>query len=203
MKDVTQCAARKEHFGSSARIITEMTGPAICGVVGLLTVAIHAAGKSAGAAWGGLAAVFVSVIPMTYIARGVKSRRWSSHHVDDRAQRTAPLIIAIASLGVGIALLLLVHAPQELTALVLAQLTGLLVVLLVNRWWKISIHLATASGLLAVLTVLFGPWALAGVILLAAIAWSRTVLGAHTWPQVIVGAVVGASVAATLFSLLR
>lgn len=203
MKDVALRVACREHLGSSARIITEMTGPAICGVAGLLTVAIHAAGKSAGAAWGGLAAIFVAVIPMTYIARGVKNRRWASHHVDDRAQRTAPLIIAIASLGAGIALLLLVHAPQELTALVVAQLAGLLVVLVVSRWWKISIHLATAGGLLAVLTVLFGPWALTGAILLATIAWSRTVLGAHTWPQVIVGAVVGASVAATLFSLLR
>lgn len=186
-----------------ARVVTEASGPAVCAITGLLIVAIREAGNSAGAAWGGFAAIFVAGIPMGFIARGVKQGRWSDHHVDDRAQRAAPLLVAILSVTAAGALLTFVHAPRELVALVAAMLVGLLVVLVVTHWWKVSIHTAVAGGLLGTLFVLFGGIALLGVPALAAVAWSRTVLDAHTWPQVLAGAVIGALVAILLFSLLR
>lgn len=64
-----------------ARVITELSGPAICAVTGLMVVAIRNAGSGAGAAWGGFAALFVAGIPMAYIAKGVKDGRWFDHHV--------------------------------------------------------------------------------------------------------------------------
>jgi len=69
--------------------------------------------------------------------------------------------------------------PWQMIALVLSQLAGLFVVLMITRFWKVSIHCATAGGLLGVFFVLFAP--------LALIAWSRVVLDAHTWTQVAVG----------------
>lgn len=161
-----------------ARVITEISGPAICAVTGLLVVAIRNAGSGAGAAWGGFAALFVAGIPMGYIAKGVKAGKWSDHHVNDRAKRAVPLLIALSSVAVCAALLAAVNAPQELLALVLAMLAGLVVVLAVTHWWKVSIHAAVASGLLGIFVILFGPWALLGLPLLAAVAWSRTVLDA-------------------------
>jgi membrane-associated phospholipid phosphatase len=186
-----------------ARVITEASGPAICAVAGLLIVAIRNAGSGAGAAWGGLAAIFVAGIPMAYVVKGVKAGKWSDHHIEDRAQRATPLLVGIASVAVGAVLLGLIDAPRELIALVLAMLTGLLAVLAVTHWWKVSVHSAVAGGLLASLVVLFGAWALVGLAPLAAIAWSRTVLDAHTWPQVVVGALLGALIAATVFPALR
>lgn len=186
-----------------ARVITELSGPAICAVAGLLVVAIRSAGNGAGAAWGGFAAIFVAGIPMAFIARGVKNGRWSDHHVNDRAQRAVPLLVALVSVAAAVVLLIIVQAPRELVALVVAMLVGLLVVLVVTRWWKVSIHAAVAGGLLGIFVILFGPWALVGIVPLAAVAWSRTVLDAHTWPQALVGAALGAAVAVTLFPVLR
>jgi membrane-associated phospholipid phosphatase len=186
-----------------ARIITEVSGPAVCAVTGLLVVAIRNAGSGVGAAWGGFAALFVAGIPMGYIAKGVKAGKWSDHHVADRTKRAVPLLIALASVAVCAALLAAVDAPQELVALVLAMLAGLAVVLAVTHWWKVSIHAAVAGGLLGIFVILFGPWALLGLPMLAAVAWSRTVLDAHTWPQVAVGALLGAAVAAAVFPPLR
>lgn len=195
--------ANNSRRAAIARVVTELSGPAICAVVGLLIVAVRNAGNGAGAAWGGFAAIFVAGIPMAFIARGVKRGRWSDHHVNDRAQRVVPLLVALASVAVAVVLLAIVHAPQELIALVVAMLVGLLVVLIVTRWWKVSIHAAVAGGLFGILVVLFGALALLGLIPLAAVAWSRTVLDAHTWPQAIVGAGLGALVAVTLFPVLR
>jgi membrane-associated phospholipid phosphatase len=166
-------------------------------------VAIRNAGGGAGAAWGGFAAVFVAGVPMAYIARGVAAGRWSDHHVEDRSQRMVPLLVALVSVATCAGLLAAVRAPQELIALVLAMLAGLVIVMIVTRWWKLSIHAAVAGGLLTILVILFGPSALLGLPVLAAVAWSRTVLDAHTWPQVVVGAALGALAAAGVFPLLR
>jgi len=186
-----------------ARVVTEVSGPAVCAVVGLLVVAIRNAGSGAGAAWGGFAAIFVAGIPMGYIAKGVKAGKWSDHHVGERDQRAVPLLVAIASVTVAAVLLAIVHAPRELIALVVAMLVGLFVVLTVTHWWKVSIHAAVAGGLLGIFLILFGPWVLLGLLPLAAIAWSRTVLDAHTWPQVAAGGLLGWIVAVTLFPLMR
>lgn len=188
---------------TAARAVTELTGPAVCAVAGLLVVAIRNAGGGAGAAWGGFAAVFVAGVPMAYIARGVAAGRWSDHHVEDRSQRMVPLLVALVSVATCAGLLAAVRAPQELIALVLAMLAGLVIVMIVTRWWKLSIHAAVAGGLLTILVILFGPWALLGLPVLAAVAWSRTVLDAHTWPQVVVGAALGALAAAGVLPLLR
>jgi membrane-associated phospholipid phosphatase len=111
--------------------------------------------------------------------------------------------VAIGSVALGAGLLLLVRAPSELTVVVLAELTGLVVVLVITHFWKISIHAATAGGLLGVFLVLYGPGALLGLIPLALIAWSRTVLGAHTVAQVTVGAATGFAGAVLVFAALR
>jgi len=76
------------------------------------------------------------------------------------------------------------------------------VVLVITRFWKVSIHCATAGGLLGVLVAIFGLWALLGIVPLAAIAWSRVVLDAHTWLQVAVGTGLGFLIGWTLFPLL-
>lgn len=186
-----------------ARVVTEISGPAVCAVVGLLVVAIRTAGNGAGAAWGGVAAVFVAGVPMGYIAKGVKDGKWSDHHIGERDQRAVPLLVAVTSVAVAVVLLVAVDAPRELIALVAAMLVGLLIVLTITHWWKISIHAAVAGGLLGIFLVLFGLWALWGCLLLVAIAWSRTVLDAHTWPQVAAGAVLGWTVAVALFPVLR
>jgi hypothetical protein len=193
---------RSRTATAAARFVTELSGPAVCAVAGLLVVAIRNAGSGPGAAWGGLAAIFVAGIPLAYIAKGVKAGKWTDHHIEDRTQRAIPLAVSMGSVTAGAVLLAAVDAPHELIALVLTMLCGLALVLTVTHWWKVSIHSAVAGGLLATFVVLFGPWALLGLPILGVVAWSRTVLDAHTWPQVLVGALVGAVVAAGVFPLL-
>lgn len=83
-------------------------------------------------------------------------------------------------MAIAAVLLVLVHAPRPLIALVLAQVAGLLVVLAITRFRKISIHCATAGGLLGVFLV----------------------LDAHTWPQVIAGSAIALLIGAGLYPLL-
>ncbi len=195
-------SVRQSVNGRLARVITQVSGPAILVVIGLVLVAARNAGHGAGAAWGGVAILLCAVVPMAYVARGVRAGKWSDHHVPRREQRAVPLLVAATSIAVAAVLLAAVHAPAQLISLVLAQLAGLIIVIVVTIFWKVSIHAATAGGLLGVLAILYGPWALLGTAFVLLIGWSRTVLDAHSWPQVIVGAALGFTVSVVLFPIL-
>jgi membrane-associated phospholipid phosphatase len=184
-----------------ARVITEISAPAVCVVAGMVIVTWLSAASGATAAWAGLAILLCAGVPMAYVVKGVKAGKWSDHHIRRREQRMVPILVALGSVAVAAGLLILVGAPCPLVALVLAQVLGLLTMLAVTRFWKISIHCATAAGLVGVLVVLFGPWALLGLIPLVFVAWSRVTLDAHTWAQVAAGSATGFLIGAALFPL--
>jgi hypothetical protein len=202
MTAIARTARRRRSTVLVARVVTEASSPTVCAILALFVVAVHTSGSGAGAAWGGFAAVLVAGVPMGYITKGVRAGKWSDHHIAERGKRSLPLLVAIASVTVAGGLLLVAHAPRELVALIAAMLVGLFAVLAITHWWKVSIHSAVAGGLLGVLVVLFGANALIGTALLAAAAWSRTVLDAHTWPQVVTGAAVGVTIVVTVFPAL-
>jgi membrane-associated phospholipid phosphatase len=69
--------------------------------------------------------------------------------------------------------------------------------------WKISVHSAVSSGAVAMLALAYGPWMLAGYVLVALVGWSRIALRDHTPAQVVAGAALGAAIAFATFAALR
>jgi membrane-associated phospholipid phosphatase len=187
-----------------ARIATEAFAPAVL-VAGLMLVVGWHAGDQAGVSrwWGLPGALFAAGIPLAYIVRGVRKGRYSDHHIPEREHRRVPLLFGIASVVVGLALLVVLEAPRDVLALLAAGAAGLVVFGSVTYWWKISIHAGVAAGTVAVLVAVYGPVALASAPLVPLICWARVRLTAHTTLQVVVGAGLGALVAATIFSSLR
>lgn len=187
-----------------ARIVTEALAPAVLVAVLLLLLGWHSDGfRLRGLLWGGVAALFESVLPFAYILGGVRAGRLTDHHVSDRRQRRGPLLVGLASVAVGFAVLVALGAPRQLLAAVVAGGAGLVVAVVVSHWWKMSIHAAVAAGACAILTLVFGPYALLALPLVVLVGWSRVQLTDHTAGQVLVGTVVGALVAGAVFGTLR
>ncbi|TDC65460.1 phosphatase PAP2 family protein [Micromonospora sp. KC207] len=187
----------------AARLITELTAPAV--LVTTLTVLIGWHGGRSGAhglAWGLLATVFASGIPFAYIVGGVRRGRLTDHHVGVREQRRLPLLFGLTSTAGGWALLAALGAPRPLLALVAAGVVGLVVAVTVSHWWKMSIHTAVAAGAVVVLVLTFGPLLLTAAPLPVLAGWSRVRLRAHTVPQVLVGGTVGGLVAGAVYGAL-
>ncbi|TDB71031.1 phosphoesterase PA-phosphatase [Micromonospora sp. KC721] len=184
-----------------ARLVTELTAPAV--LVSLLTVLVgwHAAGVH-GLAWGLLATLFASGIPFAYILGGVRRGRLTDHHVRVREQRRVPLLFGLVSAAAGLAVLAALGAPRPILALITAGVVGLGVAVTVSHWWKMSIHTAVAAGTAVVLVLTFGPGLLAVAPLPVVTGWSRLRLRDHTVPQVVVGGVVGALVAGGVYATL-
>ena len=75
-------------------------------------------------------------------------------------------------------------------------LLGLLVLLVVTLWWKVSAHVAMAACWAVGLGVLSTPWAsLAAAPVPVVLAVSRVRTGDHTPAQTVVGALIGVLVA--------
>lgn len=187
-----------------ARVATEALSPAVVVLVLPVAVAWHATGALGPALlWGLSVALFSSVLPMLFIIRGARAGRWDGHHVRDREHRTVPLLVGLASSAVGLALLVLAGAPRPVLVLAVAMVATLTACLVVTRFWKISLHAAVAAGAVAMTTLLYGPWSLLLLVPLAAVCWSRVVLGDHTAAQVVAGALAGPLVGGVVFLLVR
>ncbi|WP_328851063.1 phosphatase PAP2 family protein [Micromonospora globbae] len=187
-----------------ARLVTELSAPAV--LVSLLTLAVgwhSTAGGLGGLGWGLLAVLFVSGIPFAYIVGGVRRGRLTDHHVGLREQRRVPLLVGLCSVVAGLALLAALGAPRPVLALVVAGAIGLVVAVAVSHWWKMSIHSAVAAGTVVILILTFGAPLLAAVPLLVLVGWSRVRLRDHTVPQVLVGGLVGGLVAGAVFAALN
>jgi hypothetical protein len=76
--------------------------------------------------------------------------------VRPREQRPAVLLVGVASVLVGLAVLALWGAPRELVALVAAMAVGLASSLAVMLVWKSPIHLAVVTGTIVTLGPVFG-----------------------------------------------
>lgn len=195
---------RKTWRGRLARLVTEVLAPAPVATILLFIVAWHSTQSLVRAlAWGGVAALFATLIPVAYLIRGVRRRQFTDHHVRLREQRPLAFLVGIASLLVGLTLMALLGAPRELVALVAAMGVGLIVSLLVTLIWKISVHVAVVAGAITILMLVFGSILLILGPLVALVGWARVVVGDHTPAQVAAGAVVGATVASVVFVLLR
>ncbi|MCM0679040.1 phosphatase PAP2 family protein [Micromonospora phytophila] len=187
-----------------ARLVTELTAPAV--LVSLLTVVVawHSTrGGTTGLIWGLLATLFVSGIPFAYILGGVRRGRLTDHHVGVREQRRVPLLFGLCSVAAGLALLAVLGAPRPVLALAAAGVVGLVVAVAVSHWWKMSIHSAVAAGSVVVLVLTFGARLLVTAPLLALVGWSRVRLRDHTVAQVVAGGALGALTAALVFATLR
>lgn len=189
-----------------ARVVTETTSPTVYCPALLISVAAGDVSQHGVTAlgWGAVAALFVGVLPLAFLKLGARLGRWSDHHVTAREQRRLPFLFVIASVAAGISLLIAGGAPRNLVALVAGMLAGLAAMLMINHFWKISVHAGTTAGGAVVLGATFGViGGVLGVVIALAAGWSRVALRDHITSQVIVGLVTGAATAAAVFLPLR
>jgi membrane-associated phospholipid phosphatase len=186
---------------SAAERVSYLLEPKNWIIATTLAVGWHAGGAT-GLGWGALAALFAGVIPMAFISRGVRRGQWADRYVGAKRPRLIVLGFIIASVAVGLALLVGLGAPGELSGYFGCMLASVAVLAAITTVWKISIHCAVASGSVTILALLFGPGLIPAYLLVALTAWSRVVVKDHTLAQVIGGSFLGAAAAIVTYALI-
>ncbi|SDX25083.1 PAP2 superfamily protein [Arthrobacter sp. yr096] len=186
-----------------ARVLTEVFQPPIVVLV-LLLISPSIEPGFPGTMWFGLiAAFFVCVLPLAYVLVMVKLGRITDHHVSDRRQRPALLLMALVSVVVGLLVLQLLNGPVSVSVMIIALIGGIAVLAVVSAFWKMSGHASALAAAAVIVVAMFGPAFLPVLLLVPAVGWSRLVLRAHTLGQVIAGSLFGGVVIAGLWWLLR
>lgn len=185
-----------------AVLVTEVLAPVVLIVVLTTVVSIHATGSFGEGLWLAAVAIFFSGgLPYAIMLVGIHTGRLSDRHLRRREERPAMMLIGLVSVSCGLWLLSLLDAPRDIFALMVAMVAGVGVSLAISSFWKISIHTSCVAGTVASLAMLVHPSAAVLAPLVVLTGWARVVLRDHTLAQVVVGAIVGASVAATTLQL--
>jgi len=116
-----------------------------------------------------------------------------------RRQRNQVYVLATLCTVAGCLVLYFLEAPLLLVAAIVATLSSVVVFMVINFQWKISLHTAFAAGSATVLTLVYGAAGALAAIMVPPIAWSRIELEQHTVWQAVVGALLAAVIVVVVF----
>lgn len=135
--------------------------------------------------------LFSMVIPFLYIFYLKKKGYLETVDITERAQRLNPFTFSIISYVSGFFILLGLQAPVHVQGLMFCYASNTLLVMLVTRWWKISVHTTGIAGPLVALTFAFGTVVYPFYLLVIVIGTARVYLKRHTVMQVLAGGTAG------------
>lgn len=141
--------------------------------------------------------VFIIIIPLfpvpIFLKKGIVD-----FYVSEKKQRPIFYLIAIGSYAVAGAYFLIFDSVMMFTLVVSFGVIATVFVI-INHFWKISVHAAGVAGPLTALAYVFHPGLLLLHFFTLLVMWSRVRLGAHTTGQVIAGAALSAIVTFLVF----
>lgn len=184
-----------------AKIISVALAPLVIVVPGLfLLVLIQKHNLQMAFYWALLLLFFI--IPLWGIIFWLtKAKKFSDFDVSTQKQR--PLLFAIEAIFTTGYLITayLFNAPKEVFVGVITVVALLVTISIVNKFIKASGHLSMLSGGLTLFVLLGGRIYMLGYLLIPILAWARLKTKRHSFREVIVGIVVGISVASLVYAL--
>lgn len=141
---------------------------------------------------------FTCLIPMAILAVLILLGRVQNMDVTNRHERTLPYMLSLASLVCWACMLIRMRVPIFLSASAVSTILVLCIVMLINLRWKISVHLASAGGAVAMIVgmmLYFGIsnplWLIVSLVATLLLQYARIYLRAHTPAQVVAGWLLG------------
>ena len=123
---------------------------------------------------------------------------WSAAELRLRHKRAVPYIISICSYLCLMHIFAITHMPHFLMAIVGISLLIQCTCIIINIWWKVSMHSAGAGGVIGALiaySAIFGfnPiwWLSLAIFVAGCVMTSRMLLRQHTLGQVLGGTLIG------------
>jgi len=144
---------------------------------------------------------FYVVLPGLTLLYLLRSGRIDALYPQQRQQRDGLLLAGGGSYGLGYISFLLFDSHPLLCATGLSFCAATLLVWLINRSWKISIHSVGVGGAASLLCVAGGMVFWPSLLAIPAVAWARLSLLAHTPLQVVAGLVLGCCVSLLAYAL--
>ncbi len=154
-------------------------------------------------------ALMTCLLPTIGIFLLYKTEYISDYRLHNRRERTLPYLLCLFCYICSYMFLSRIHAPKWILSFMACAVVSLIIVLLINRFWKISAHMTAAGALVALVFIMtfehlmlssfVQPMLIIAILLAGAIGSSRILLGRHTLAQVVAGFIWGVGCCTTLF----
>ncbi|MEO5315565.1 hypothetical protein PV772_15855 [Pseudarthrobacter sp. CC12] len=174
-----------------ARISTEVAQPPLVLSLLLVLAALRDGGGVTAVLPGLVAAVTICLAPLLVVVILARRGKLTDHHVGNKKQRRPVMLSTLASALLGCGVLTLINTPVTVWALIAGILGGILALIIVSPFWKVSGHAMTLGGATISSAMLFGVWSIPFVLAAPLVCWSRVYLKDHTLSQVLAGFVTG------------
>ena len=138
-----------------------------------------------------------------FVIMGVMFGVFSNFDVSKREQR--PLLFSFCAFAAFCYLLslLILNGPRVLFIALFAVVFGLIVAVIVNRWIKASIHMATLTSVVLFIGILYGGYFFLLFFLVALLAWARVKVKEHTPIETVVGTILGIVITLVVYQVSR
>jgi hypothetical protein len=146
----------------------------------------------------------IVLAPAALLGTGIRAGWWSDPDVSRLRERRTFLPFAVLSTAVAAGLATRQGFPYPVRLSSVSMCCWLAASTLVSLFWKVSLHVGATTGILGLVSLLFGPAAAAALAwspLL--VAWARLRLRQHTLGQVIGGIVLGVLAVGAATQLVR
>ena len=145
---------------------------------------------------------FILVVAV-FVIIGVLLGVFSNFDVSKREQR--PLLFSFSAFVMFFYLLSLyiLDGPKILLIAFFAILVGLAVIVVVNKWIKASIHVATATSVLLFIGIVYKGYFLLLLSLIPLLAWARVKTKEHTIMETVIGSILGIVITLSVYFISR
>jgi len=171
-----------------ARLISQIFHPVILSVVSIFIVGVLGVRPLAsGLGWAVLCTLIQVLPPTIFFSVRLRQGIYSDDDVSVRSQRNELYLFGMATVLVGVVLLIILGAPTSFVALLAsaALLNGLS--WFINLSWKISIHSAGIGSCATIAALYSKPLGLLLWVCALSLGWARLRTRNHTLMQVVAG----------------
>jgi hypothetical protein len=140
---------------------------------------------------------FCPFLPVLYFHR----KKVVDLYVSKKEERTPFFLIALAAYALA-AIIFFFTNTKIMVPLALGYTFATIILLAVNRYWKVSVHSAGVTGPIFALVFVFGIIVLPLSLLILLVSWSRIKLQKHTFRQTLVGALIPIAVGLVLYPII-
>ena len=136
-----------------------------------------------------------------FIIMGVLLGVFSNFDVSKREQR--PLVFSFSAFAMFCYLLslLILDGPKILFLALFSIVLGLIIFVIVNKWIKASIHVATATSVILFIGIVYKGYSFFLLSLIPLLAWSRVKTKEHTALETIIGSILGVALTLIVYTI--
>ena len=140
---------------------------------------------------------FFPFLPVLYFYR----KKVVDLYVSQKETRTPFFLIALAAYSLA-AIIFFATDTKIMFPLALGHTFVTLILLVINKFWKVSVHSAGVTGPIFALIFVFGVIVLPLSFIILVVSWSRIKLKKHTFRQTLVGTLIPIAVGLVIYPII-